>query len=144
MKCYLMYHIHVFEDETKDYKIIGVFTSYDKALDVKGKYSSELVGFKDYPSGFCIEEFEVVGLDVAKQRTVYVIFTYIYKDGEEEELSVIKIVRNKKEFKKFIKKYKSKYKIKKNQYFEYEEHKLNEKCWQEGFITYDCKYEGNI
>ena len=33
-----MYHIHVFEDETKDYKIIGVFTSYDKALDVKGKY----------------------------------------------------------------------------------------------------------
>ena len=144
MKCYLMYHIHVFEDETKDYKIIGVFTSYDKALDVKGKYSSELVGFKDYPSGFCIEEFEVVGLDVAKQRTVYVIFTYIYKDGEEEELSVIKIVRNKKEFKKFIKKYKSKYKIKKNQYFEYEEHNLNEKCWQEGFIAYDCKYEGNI
>ena len=51
MKCYLMYHIHVFEDETKDYKIIGVFTSYDKALDVKGNYSSELVGFKDYPSG---------------------------------------------------------------------------------------------
>ena len=144
MKCYLMYHIHVFEDETKDYKIIGVFTSYDKALDVKEKYSSELPGFKDYPSGFCIEEFEVVGLDVAKQRTVYVIFTYIYKDGEEEELSVIKIVRNKKEFKKFIKKYKSKYKIKKNQYFEYEEHNLNEKCWQEGFITYDCKYEGNI
>ena len=114
MKCYLMYHIHVFEDETKDYKIIGVFTSYDKALDVKGNYSSELVGFKDYPSGFCIEEFEVVGLDVAKQRTVYVIFTYIYKDGEEEELSVIKIVRNKKEVKKFIKKYKSKYKIKKS------------------------------
>ena len=144
MKCYLMYHIHVFKDETKDCKIIGVFTSYDKALDVKEKYSSELLGFKDYPSGFCIEEFEVVGLDVAKQRTVYVIFTYIYKDGEEEELSVIKIVRNKKEFKKFIKKYKSKYKIKKNQYFEYEEHNLNEKCWQEGFITYDCKYEGNI
>ena len=51
---------------------------------------------------------------------------------------------SKKEFKKFIKKYKSKYKIKKNQYFEYEEHNLNEKCWQEGFITYDCKYEGNI
>ena len=144
MKCYLMYHIHIFKDETKDYKIIGVFTSYDKALDVKEKYSSELLGFKDYPSGFCIEEFEVVGLDVAKQRTVYVIFTYIYKDGEEEELSVIKIVRNKKEFKKFIRKYKSKYKIKKNQYFEYEEHNLNEKCWQEGFITYDCKYEGNI
>ena len=116
----------------------------DKALDVKEKYSSELLGFKDYPSGFRIEEFEVVGLDVAKQRTVYVIFTYIYKDGEEEELSVIKIVRNKKEFKKFIRKYKSKYKIKKNQYFEYEEHNLNEKCWQEGFITYDCKYEGNI
>ena len=86
MKCYLMYHIHVFEDETKDYKIIGVFTSYDKALDVKGKYSSELVGFKDYPSGFCIEEFEVVGLDVAKQRTVYVIFTYIYKDGDKRIL----------------------------------------------------------
>lgn len=102
MKCYLMYHIHVFEDETKDYKIIGVFTSYDKALDVKGKYSSELVGFKDYPSGFCIEEFEVVGLDVAKQRTVYVIFTYIYKDGEEEELSVIKIVRNKKDLKNLL------------------------------------------
>ena len=40
--------------------------------------------------------------------------------------------------------YTSKYKIKKNQYFEYEEHNLNEKCWQEGFITYDCKYEGNI
>ena len=37
-------------------------------------------GFKDFPEGFCIEEFEVTGLDMAKQRTVYVIFTYIYKN----------------------------------------------------------------
>ena len=53
---------------------------------MKEKYSSELPGFKDFPEGFCIEEFEVTGLDMAKQRTVYVIFTYIYKNGEEEEL----------------------------------------------------------
>ena len=38
----------------------------------------------------------------------------------------------------------TKNKIKKNQYFDYEKYNLDEKCWQEGFITYDCKYEGNI
>ena len=89
MKCYVIYHIHIFEDGNEDYKIIGIFSSYDEALEVKEKYSSELPGFKDFPEGFCIEEFEVTGLDMAKQRTVYVIFTYIYKNGEEEELSVI-------------------------------------------------------
>ena len=88
MKCYVIYHIHIFEDGNEDYKIIGIFSSYDKALEVKEKYSSELPGFKDFPEEFCIEEFEVTGLDMAKQRTVYVIFTYIYKNGEEEELSV--------------------------------------------------------
>lgn len=143
MKCYVIYHIHIFEDGNEDYKIIGIFSSYDKALEVKEKCSSELPGFKDFPEGFCIEEFEVTGLDMAKQRTVYVIFTYIYKNGEEEELSVIKIVKNQEESKKFIKKYKSKNKIKKNQYFDYEKYNLDEKCWQEGFITYECKYEGN-
>ena len=132
MKCYVIYHIHIFEDGNEDYKIIGIFSSYDEALEVKEKYSSELPGFKDFPEG-----------DMAKQRTVYVIFTYIYKNGEEEELSVIKIVKNQEESKKFIKKYKSKNKIKKNQYFDYEKYNLDEKCWQEGFITYECKYEGN-
>ena len=116
MKCYVIYHIHIFEDGNEDYKIIGIFSSYDEALEVKEKYSSELPGFKDFPEEFCIEEFEVTGLDMAKQRTVYVIFTYIYK---------------------------SKNKIKKNQYFDYEKYNLDEKCWQEGFITYECKYEGN-
>lgn len=143
MKCYVIYHIHIFEDGNEDYKTIGIFSSYDEALEVKEKYSSELPGFKDFPEEFCIEEFEVTGLDMAKQRTVYVIFTYIYKNGEEEELSVIKIVKNQEESKKFIKKYKSKNKIKKNQYFDYEKYNLDEKCWQEGFITYECKYEGN-
>ena len=79
MKCYVIYHIHIFEDGNEDYKIIGIFSSYDEALEVKEKYSSELPGFKDFPEEFCIEEFEVTGLDMAKQRTVYVIFTYIYK-----------------------------------------------------------------
>ena len=143
MKCYLIYHIHIFKDGSEDYKAIGVFSSYDKALAVREKYSSDLPGFKDFPKGFYIEEFEVTELDIAKQRTVYVIFTYIYKNGEEEKLSVIKIVKNQDESKKFIKKYKSKYKIKKNQYFEYEKYNLDENCWQEGFTTYECKYEGN-
>lgn len=143
MKCYLIYHIHIFEDGSGDYKTIGIFSSYDKALEVKEKYSSELLGFKDFSEGFCIEEFEVTGLDITKQRMVYVIFTYIYKNGEEEELSVIGIVKNQEEAKKIIKKYKLKNKIKKNQYFEYEKYDLNENCWQEGFITYECKYKGN-
>lgn len=52
MKCYVIYHIHIFEDGNEDYKIIGIFSSYDKALEVKEKYSSELPGFKDFPDGF--------------------------------------------------------------------------------------------
>ena len=86
MKCYVIYHIHIFEDGNEDYKIIGIFSSYDKALEVKEKYSSELPGFKDFPEGFCIEEFEVTGLDMAKQRTVYVIFTYIYKNTKKYKI----------------------------------------------------------
>ena len=61
MKCYVIYHIHIFEDGNEDYKIIGIFSSYDEALEVKEKYSSELPGFKDFPEEFCIEEFEVRG-----------------------------------------------------------------------------------
>ena len=60
MKCYVIYHIHIFEDGNEDYKIIGIFSSYDEALEVKEKYSSELPGFKDFPEEFCIEEFEAV------------------------------------------------------------------------------------
>lgn len=112
MKCYVIYHIHIFEDGNEDYKIIGIFSSYDEALEVKEKYSSELPGFKDFPEGFCIEEFEVTGLDMAKQRTVYVIFTYIYKNGEEEELSVIKIVKIKKNLKNLSRNINQKIKLK--------------------------------
>ena len=78
MKCYVIYHIHIFEDGNEDYKIIGIFSSYDKALEVKEKYSSELPGFKDFPEGFCIEEFEVTGLDMlSKERYTLSLLIFI-------------------------------------------------------------------
>lgn len=46
MKCYVIYHIHIFEDGNEDYKIIGIFSSYDKALEVKEKYCPDLKTFQ--------------------------------------------------------------------------------------------------
>ena len=34
MKCYLMYHIHVFEDETKDYKINFAYLTVTKDTNI--------------------------------------------------------------------------------------------------------------
>ena len=55
----------------------------------------KICGLKRVEDALMVNEFE----NIKYVGFVFVIFTYIYKDGEEEELSVIKIVRNKKEFK---------------------------------------------
>ncbi|HRI61570.1 MAG TPA: hypothetical protein PK228_17650 [Saprospiraceae bacterium] len=55
-KVFIVHHIHRFDDEDEDVKLIGVFSTEENA---KKSIASllEQPGFKDHPEGFEIGEF---------------------------------------------------------------------------------------
>ena len=64
MKVYLLWHTHELTDGSGTHdeeKLIGVFSSTEKANDTIEKYKS-LEGFRDYPlKCFVIDEYEIDG-----------------------------------------------------------------------------------
>ena len=45
-------------EEAEETKIIGVYSSREKAVQIIEKYK-KLPGFKEYPNAFCIDEYEM-------------------------------------------------------------------------------------
>ena len=99
-KIYVLYHLHkVMEDNIRSYydgKEIGQFFSIEEAKEVLEKYK-KVKGFKDYPEGFHIDEYQIDSLynqkinslldtDIRltnRLKTVY--FLYYYKEYDENE-----------------------------------------------------------
>ena len=57
-KVYILHHIHEFENNQENIKLIGVFSSKEKALKVLANHKI-LPGFKDAPNGFSIDEYTI-------------------------------------------------------------------------------------
>ena len=57
MKVYVLEHVHELDD-VEDIKRVGVYESVDEATRARER-SSLLPGFRDYPDGFHISEYEL-------------------------------------------------------------------------------------
>jgi hypothetical protein len=55
---YLLWHTHEFEDGSEDSKLIGVYTTNERAMSARAQ-SKLLLGFQDHPNGFHISTYEV-------------------------------------------------------------------------------------
>ena len=58
MKIWLLQHVHEFEDGREDVKLIGAFSSQEKAVSVSQELSNQ-PGFCISPEGWNISEYEV-------------------------------------------------------------------------------------
>ena len=70
-KIYILLHVRKFNKKSEclhcheSEKLIGVFYSKKKALDIIEFYK-KLEGFKDYPNGFCLQEYLIDEIDDLK------------------------------------------------------------------------------
>ena len=55
---YLLHHVHEFEDGHEDFKMIGVFSTEQRAKDALGLVKDQ-PGFRECPEGFEISEAEL-------------------------------------------------------------------------------------
>ncbi len=53
---YILHHVHVFEEDNEDVKIIGIYASEALAMQAI-KRTKKLEGFRDVPDGFEISKY---------------------------------------------------------------------------------------
>ncbi len=57
-KAFLVQHVHDLSSDDAYVKIVGIYSSKEKAESTVERYRS-LPGFKNYPKGFNISEYEI-------------------------------------------------------------------------------------
>ncbi|MFW5754889.1 MAG: DUF7336 domain-containing protein [Marinilabiliaceae bacterium] len=55
---FLLWHIHKINEEEEDSKLIGVYSSKEKAMKKIEEYKN-IEGFKENPEGFEISEYQI-------------------------------------------------------------------------------------
>jgi hypothetical protein len=55
---YLVHHTHVISRNNEDVKLIGVFSSEEKAQEIVKKYEN-ISGFKESKKGFNIDKYQI-------------------------------------------------------------------------------------
>ncbi len=58
MEVFLLHHVHEFSDGEEDMKLIGVYSSEERAEEAKQR-ALTLLGFRDLPDGFSIDHYTV-------------------------------------------------------------------------------------
>lgn len=58
MMVFSLEHVHVFDDDSEDVKLIGIYSTKEKAQAARERVSYQ-PGFCDYPEGFSISEILV-------------------------------------------------------------------------------------
>jgi len=58
MQVYILHHTHSLYEDNDDIKLIGVYSTYQKATEAQIKLES-VVGFKEHLDGFSIEEYDL-------------------------------------------------------------------------------------
>lgn len=69
---YIVQHVHEFDDDSEDIKMIGAFTTRE-AAEQAVKQVSTAEGFRDTPEGFHINAYE---LDKIHWEEGYITYTY--------------------------------------------------------------------
>ena len=73
---FLLWHVHTFDDQEDDVKLIGVYSDQEHAQEAN-KRCLHLPGFRDTPDGFVVDKYS---LDVDHWTTGYVTMTTIIED----------------------------------------------------------------
>ena len=58
MQVYILHHTHTLSEDYDDVKLIGVFSTYQKAEEAQENLKS-VVGFKENIDGFSIDEYDI-------------------------------------------------------------------------------------
>ena len=58
MDVFLLHHVHEFEDGSEDVKLIGVYSSLERAEVARQRVVS-LPGFREHPEGFHVDRYLV-------------------------------------------------------------------------------------
>lgn len=134
---YLLYHRIQIDDEIYDDKLIGVYSSHDKAISTINRFT-DLPGFSDYPDGFCIEPFAISGKlrysNRFKKYGVYLIFVENLIDDEEVTESYDACANTIEAIFKLLFKIIRRGFIKKR--FSIVKYYIDQDNWCEGFVTY--------
>ena len=90
MMLHLLYHRRWIDDDYYDTKLIGIYSSYEKASNTISKYLS-LPGFSAFPTGFHIDSFDVSTqgkhIGIGKENTVYLLTGVCLVDIDEITVS---------------------------------------------------------
>lgn len=150
MKVYLLYHKHEVEPDVADVKNIGLYSSVNIANATIEIYK-DIQGFKDYPDGFCIKEFDVLDqteeLAVSGQVLYLLEHEYTVKEADiyydyVTEIGVFASRINAETMMEDLKK-SNDYVNKRNGIYEdnagfcISNYVLDENNWQEGFVTWE-------
>jgi hypothetical protein len=57
-RVYLLWHTHVLPNREEDEKLLGVYSSEERAL-ARAEEAKRLPGFADAPEGFLVDDYEV-------------------------------------------------------------------------------------
>ncbi len=58
MEVFVVRHVHEFDDGTEDVKLIGVYSTEERANAAVGRLT-EHAGFRDTPKGFSVDRYPV-------------------------------------------------------------------------------------
>ncbi|MFD3450573.1 hypothetical protein ACFWVC_00080 [Streptomyces sp. NPDC058691] len=92
---YALIHLHDFDDGSADFKLIGVFSSREKATRAQAA-AVGLPGFRDFPAGFHIEPVEVDptgsvggGAEHSLAEELFLLFLTLPDSGRGEEVRIL-------------------------------------------------------
>ncbi|MFK0158846.1 hypothetical protein ACIQVK_43110 [Streptomyces sp. NPDC090493] len=84
-------HLHDFDDGSADFKLIGVFTSPDRAEQARAA-CAQLPGFRDFPDGFLVVLLQVDGARADRgslPEDLYLLFRTLEDPVRGEEVVVL-------------------------------------------------------
>lgn len=88
-------HLHDFADGSSDFKLIGVYSSRERAARARAA-AVELPGFSDFPAGFHIDPVEVDpagpggrGVEHGLPEELFLLFLTLPDSGRGEEVRIL-------------------------------------------------------
>ena len=142
MNVFLLSHSRRLKTDETDSKIIGIYSSLTNVQKTIEEFKN-IVGFKDYPNDFCIEEFEIITLDnksIFSNNTVFFL-QHEHSVGEYDYVTKIGMFFSYKDAKKYMDNLKENVSLQ-EQYdivysigeFSIDRYIVDKNYWTEGFI----------
>ncbi|MDO5410125.1 MAG: hypothetical protein Q4F21_06675 [Lachnospiraceae bacterium] len=123
-------------ENTKDNFLIGFFSSYKKAKEIRKYYSENVIGFKDNPEGYYeIEKIKINAKKIETDKKFYYVNGWNENEyGDEIDIVISDLFEDPNEAKIFLKHYPKEFK---RQYWIITGCNIDKCYWEEGFLPYN-------